>query len=90
MKRVNLNSENLRNLIVNVLLADKWQVKIENGVILVSTRNIVGTEMTCSHINVSNKTVTLESHKSWNHISWKSIDPIRGAIKDFKIINRSL
>ena len=90
MSKVNLNNEDLKNLIVNILLADKWQVRSEQNEIFVSTKNLVDTEMPCSIIDVKKKTVTLNSHRSWNHISFRSIDSIRGAIRDFEIKYKNL
>jgi len=90
MSRVNLNDTDLKNLIVNILTAEKWQVRNENNKLIVSTNNLVGTEFDCSVIDLTNKTVTLESHKSWNSVAWKSIDPIRGAIGDFEILYKNL
>ena len=79
-----------RNLISNILKANEWQVSVNEDKIFVSTNNLVGTSMLCSIIDVDNKSVTLESHDSWNYVSLRSIDPVRGCINGFKIIYKSL
>jgi len=85
-----VSNEVKRNLISNILNANEWQVSVNDDKIFVSTNNLVGTKMLCSVIDVDNETVILESHNSWNYVSWRSIDPVRGCINDFKIIHKSL
>ena len=77
-------------LIRNLLIANGWQVQVGEDMIFVSTNNLVGTCTMCSIIDIKEKKVTLESHDSWNHVSWKSIDPIRGCIRDFQILSTRL
>ena len=85
-----VNNQVKRNLISNILNANEWQVSLNDNRIFVSTNNLVGTSMLCSIIDVDNKTVILESHDSWNYVSWRSIDPVRGCINGFNIIYKSL
>ena len=79
-----------RNLISNILIANKWQVSVNEDKIFVSTNNLVGTSMPCSIIDVDNNTVILEEHDSWNYVALRSIDPVRGCIEGFKFQFKSL
>jgi len=90
MLTVNVNNQVRRNLISNILTANEWQVNVNEDKIFVSTNNLVGTKTLCSIIDVNDKSVTLESHDSWNYVSWRSIDPVKGCINGFKIIYKSL
>ena len=85
-----VSNEVKRNLISNILNANEWQVSLNDNKIFVSTNNLVGTRMLCSIIDIDNKVVTLEDHHSWNHISWRSIDSIRGCLNGFNIISRTI
>ena len=87
-----MSNQQLTTLIVNMLNANGWHVSVSDNKIRVSTDNLVGTRMLCSIIDVDHKVVTLEDHHSWNHISWRSIDPIRGCLNQyqFNIISRTI